>query len=67
MGSDPGEMRHRVRSGDGDNARGQHSGTLALHMVHDEAMFNAVSIESFIECLVQAGPLILQEESMNPS
>ena len=39
VGSDPGEMRNRMRSSDGDNARGQHSGMLVLHMVHDEAMF----------------------------
>lgn len=67
VGSDPGEIRQRVTPGDGANARGQHSGTLVLHMAHDEVMFNAVSIESSTECPVQAGPLILQEEPLNPA
>lgn len=40
---------------------------LVLHMAHDEVMFNAVSIESSTECPVQAEPLILQEEPLNPA
>lgn len=67
VGSDPGEMCREWHLGDGANARGQHSGMLVLHMAHDEIMFNAVSIESSTESPVQAEPLILQEEPLNPA